>query len=94
MPNLVQDDQIAETFEEKSDMLKQKFFPPSPPADLSDIEGSLYPSPPQCPMIITKLEVTEAIGRLKRDTAPGPGGTANRIVEACSEKLVEIARKS
>ena len=55
MPNLVRDDQVAETFEEKSDMLKQKIFPPAPPADLSDIEGLFYPSPPQCPIIITKL---------------------------------------
>ena len=90
MHNLVRDDQVAETFEEKSDMLKQKFFPPAPPADFSDIEGSFYPSPPQCPMIITKLEVMEAIRRLKPDTATGPDGIANRIVKACSEKLVEL----
>ena len=81
MPNLVRDDQVAEKFEEKSDMLKQKFFPPAPPADLSDIESSFYPSPPQYLMIITKLEVIEAICQLKPDTAPGPDGIANRIVK-------------
>ena len=90
MPNLVRDDQVAETFEEKSDILKQKFFHPAPPADISDIEGSFYPSPQQCPMIITKLEVMEAIRRLKPDTAPGPDGIANRIVKACSKKLVDL----
>ena len=49
MPNLIKDGQIASTFEEKMDMLKQKFFPPAPPADLSDIEGSFYPSLPTVP---------------------------------------------
>ena len=74
MPNLIKDGQIASTFEEKTDMLKQKFFPPAPPADLSDIEGSFYPSPPHCPIIVTRSEVTESIRRLKPDTAPGPDG--------------------
>ena len=90
MPNLVRDDYVAETFEEKSDMLKQKIYTPVPPADLSDIEGLFYPSPPQCPMIITKLVVIEAIRRLKPDTASGPNRIANRIVKACSEKLIEL----
>ena len=71
-------------------MLKQKFFPPAPPADLSDIEGSFYPSPPHCPIIVTRSEVTESIRRLKPDTAPGPDGIANRIVKACSEKLSDL----
>ena len=71
-------------------MLKQKFFPPAPPADLSDIEGSFYPSPPHCPIIVTRSEVTESIRRLKPDTAPSPDGIANRIVKACSEKPSDL----
>ena len=90
MPNLIKDGQIASTFEEKTDMLKQKLFPPAPPADLSDIEGSFYPSPPHCPIIVTRSEVTESIRRLKPDMAPGPDGIANRIVKACSEKLSDL----
>ena len=90
MPSLTRDDQIASTFEEKTEMLKQKFFPPAPPADLSDIEGSFYPSPPHCPTIVTRSEVTESIRRLKPDTAPGPDGITNRIVKACSEKLSDL----
>ena len=36
MPNLVRDDQVAETFEEKSDMLKQKiFYPPLRPTSVT-----------------------------------------------------------
>ena len=90
MPSLTRDDQIASTFEEKTEMLKQKFFPPAPPADLSEIEGSFYPSPPHCPTIVTRSEVTESIRRLKPDTAPGPDGITNRIVKACSEKLSDL----
>ena len=89
MLNLVRDDQIAETFEEGLDMLKQKFFLPAPPVDLSDIYSLFFTSPPQYLMIITKLEVMAAIRRLKPDTAPGSDGIPNRM-KACSEKLVEL----
>ena len=87
MSSLTRDDQIASTFEEKTEMLKQKFFPPVPPADLSDIKGSFYPSPPHCPIIVTRSEVTESIRRLKPETATGPDGITNRIIKACSEML-------
>ena len=89
MPPLIRDDQIASTFEEKTEMLKLKFFPPAPTADLSDIEGSFYPSP-HCPTIVTKSKVTELIRRLKPDTAPGPDGITNRIVKLCSEKMSDL----
>ena len=90
MPMLKFNDQAADTFDQKAEMLKGVFFPAPPPADLSDIEGSFYPISPHCPIIITKSEVSTALSRLKSDMAPGPDGISNRILKACSEKLVEL----
>ena len=92
MPPLRHEGQTAETFEEKAEMLKAKakFFPPSPPADLSDIPGSFYPATADCPMTITNDEVIVNIQRLKSDKAPGPDGITNRILKACSTKLAEL----
>lgn len=52
MSTLVLNGQIASTFKVKSEMLKSTFFPRPPPADLSDIPGSFYPTPLLCPMTI------------------------------------------
>ena len=90
MPPLRYEGQTAETFEEKAEMLKAKFFPPPPPADLSDIPGSFYPTAVDCPMTITNDEVIENIQRLKSDKAPGTDGITNRILKACSTKLAEL----
>ena len=90
MPMLKFNDQVADTFDQKAEMLKGVFFPAPPPADLSDIEGSFYPTSPHCPIIITKSEVSTALSRLNSDKAPGPDGISNRILKACSEKLVEL----
>ena len=90
MPPLRHGGQTAETFEEKAEMLKAKFFPLPPPADLSDIPGSLYPAAADCPMMITKDEVNANMQRLKSDKAPGPDGITNRILKACSTKLAEL----
>ena len=90
MPMLKFNDQVADTFDQKAEMLKGVFFPAPPPADLSDIEGSFYPTSPHCLIIITKSEVSTALSRLKSDKAPGPDGISNRILKACSEKLVEL----
>ena len=90
MPMLKFNDQVADTFDQKAEMLKDVFFPALPPADLSDIEASFYPISPHCPIIITKSEVSTALSRLKSDKAPGPDGISNRILKACSEILVEL----
>ena len=41
-------------------------------------------------MTITNDEVIANIQRLKSDKAPGPDGTTNRILKACSTKLAEL----
>lgn len=68
---------MATTFEKKADMLKDKFFPPPPEADLTDIQEFTYPQTPTCPLIITREEVLAAIRRPKADKAPGPDDIPN-----------------
>ena len=70
-------------------MLKKTFFLPPSPADLRDIESTFYPSPHACPMEITKQKVLKAIRRPKADKALGLDGISNRILKACSKKLLE-----
>ena len=79
MSTLSHNSHVATTFEEKADMLKDKFFPPSPEADLMDIEKFIYPQTPTCLLIITREEVLAAIRRLKADKAPGPDSISNQI---------------
>ena len=90
MPPLTVNGQTANTFEEKIDVLKETFFPAPPNADLSDLEGYVYPSAQICPLKITKQEVLAAIRRPKADKAPDPDGIPNRILQACAEKLADI----
>ena len=70
-------------------MLKSIFFPAPLPADLSDIEGSFYPTSPHCAIIITR-SVSKALHRLKPDKAPGPDGISNRVLNSYAEKLVKL----
>ena len=90
MPTLKFNNQTADMFDEKAEMLKSIFLTAPSPADLSDMEGSLYPASPHCPMIITRSEVSKALHRLKPDKPPGPDGISNRVLKACAEKLVEL----
>ena len=85
MPTLKFNNQTADTFDEKAEMLKSIFFPASPPADLSDIEGSFYPASPHYLIIINKSEVSKALHRLKPDKAPRPDGISNIVLKACAE---------
>lgn len=84
MPSPTKDNQTASTFEEKADMLRKKFFPTPPPADLQDIVGALYPPSRDCPAQITLQEVLETIRRAPADKAPGPDGISNRVLKACA----------
>jgi hypothetical protein len=90
MPPLHLNDRTATTFAEKAEMLREVFFPAPPPADLTDIEGSFYPTPTSCPLIITEREVEEALRRPAPDKAPGPDGIPFRILRACSKTLTTI----
>ena len=71
-------------------MLKNTFFTPFLLADLRDIPGNFYPTPPSCPMIITKLEVLGALQLLSSNKAPGPDDISKKILKACATTLAEL----
>ena len=74
----------------KSRCIKESFFPAPPAANLSDLEGRIYPSAKVCPLTITKQEVLVAIHQLKVDKALGPNEIPNRILQACADKLSDM----
>ena len=90
MVPLTHDGRTANSFEEKAEMLKNSFFPPPPDADTEDIQGFTYAEPKPCPLVITEMEVVEAIRRPKADKAAGPDGVPNRILQAFPEKLAGV----
>lgn len=94
MPILHFNGQTANTFEEKTDMLKSTFFPSPPQADLSDIAGSFYPALIQCPVTISKSEITEALQRLKADKAPGPDGISKQSIRIYHGKKDHLPSRS
>ena len=49
-------------------------------ANLSNIEGAIYPDPVLVDKVVTQDIVTKAINRLKKDKAPGPNGIPNRFL--------------
>jgi len=56
---------------EKADLLRRKFFPAPPDTDLSNIVGTIYPTPYRMERI-TANEVREAIRCALSGKAPGP----------------------
>jgi hypothetical protein len=71
---------LAETNQEKVNLLRQVFFPPPPVADLSNITGS-NPSPSGQILFppVSQQEVRDAIKRAPPDKAPGEDGIPNRV---------------
>ncbi|KAJ5849228.1 hypothetical protein N7534_007917 [Penicillium rubens] len=84
-PTLREGDREYVTAEEKADILREVLFPPTPTADLSDLEGYDYPVAVNAPLI-TSDEVMHAIQRSASYKAPGPDGIPN----AALKKAIEI----
>ena len=71
----------------KANILALHFFPPPRDADLSDIEGHLYPAEHDVPQIVTADEVAKVLKQSAPDKAPGPDGIPNRMLRECSTVL-------
>ncbi|TLD11461.1 hypothetical protein PspLS_11943 [Pyricularia sp. CBS 133598] len=61
-----------------ADALREKFFPPTKAADLSDLEDYQYPEP-FTDYPITEHEILLCSRNLSNGKAPGPDGTANEL---------------
>ncbi|KAF4210539.1 hypothetical protein CNMCM5878_004249 [Aspergillus fumigatiaffinis] len=85
IPTLRLGDRVAETAEQKVNLLREAFFPPPPPADLSDIENRMY-NPTQDITFpdINEHEIIKAIRRAPPDKAPGPDAIPNKVWHALS----------
>lgn len=78
---------IAFTREERAKCLSDSFFPSSPPADLADIEGTIYPDPIEFPQI-TEIEIRKAIKGASSKKAPGEDMIPNLILKKAIELLL------
>ena len=85
MPVFRLDEAVAETFEEKVDMLKKFLFFSPTRSDLADIEHATYPAEAECQQTITEEEVFTAILRQSSDKATGPDGIPNKILIALAD---------
>ena len=78
----------ARSLEEKVEVLKERFFPPPPEADLRDVAGAQYPERIQCSEQILEQEVMTAIRRPHPDKEPGPDGITNRVLQMAARTIV------
>jgi hypothetical protein len=74
MPSLTTPHGPATTLETKCDALKSRFFPPIPPADLSDIPDFQYPAEKPSSPSITMDKIESALSKARPHKAPGPDG--------------------
>jgi ribonuclease HI len=88
----------APSNDEKAEIFRATFFPPPPPADLSDIDGTDYPEPVPSPPRITSAQVDAAIEKLAAKKAPGPDEIPNLILKKCyneiKDHLLRLAQES
>ena len=95
-PDLHTSRELANTFEEKERAFRENFFPPPPEADLSDIDGYVYPPPLPSQSLLTIQEVESAIRRPKPTKAPGLTGIPHLILqkslEITAEPITELSQ--
>jgi hypothetical protein len=73
----------AATNIQKTNALRKTFFPPPPPADLSDIPNTKYPNSVPTNLSITMTQVRQAIDNLAPNKAPRPDKIPNHILKQC-----------
>jgi ribonuclease HI len=66
----------------KSHQFKTTFFPPPPPANLSDIATASYPDPVPCNSVITDRQIQRAINKLAPQKSPGPDEISNLTLKS------------
>jgi exonuclease III len=82
IPTLRQEGRTAETAEQKVNLLRETFFPPPPPADLSDIESQMHNHNISRDIAFPEInehETTKAIRKAPPDKAPGPDTIPNKV---------------
>ena len=89
----------ATSNEEKTKEFKEAFFPPPPPANLTDITETLeYPDSVACSSHITMHQLQKAVDKTAPDKAAGPDEITNRVLKECfpeiKQHLLALAQAS
>ena len=89
-PPLKDDRGILQTeLDDKIRVLKEAFFPQVKEADLSDIQGHIYPNPVEWPRF-TRREVRLALSMVAIRKAPGIDGIPNLVLNILKDVLTPI----
>ena len=84
-PDLIgTDGTVAEDLQSKCKMLQGVHFPKPPEADLTELDGYVYPRPKGDWVPVTEWEVSEAIRNSPPDKAPGDDQLPNRVLKAAA----------
>jgi hypothetical protein len=74
-----------DTLPEKLNALREKFFPPPKPANLTDIGSREYPEPLEIDEEIREEKIHEALQHAINNKAPGPDQISNKVLKAAEE---------
>jgi len=81
---------MTTTFEEKIEILREKFFLSSSQANVSDIAESFIPLTVSFNSRITEDEVKQTIRRVKADKASSASDILNRALQASLAELISV----
>ena len=70
-------------------MLRKRFFPAEPEADLSDIEEYQYPQAAESAPLVSVEDVKSVLARIKPFNAPGQDGIPNGFLKALGEPFIK-----
>ena len=83
-------DYMITTFEEKIEILREKFFPSPSQANVNDIAESFIPLTVSFNSRITEDEVKQTIRRVKADKASSASDILNRALQASLAELISV----
>jgi hypothetical protein len=74
-------DNVDVTYEEIADTLKCRFFPPTSPAIIQDLDHTKHPSAVHYDSSSTIEQIQQAVHKVAPDKAPGPDDITNRVLK-------------
>jgi hypothetical protein len=81
-------DNAAETYEELTDTLKRRLFPPPPPAIMQGLDHAQHPPAVHYDASITIEQIQRAVHKVAADKGPGPDEITNRVLKLTLSPLL------